>query len=204
MPTPVPQGRRLLAQESMQRIIVLLSIVAQCGAFSTIGRVSSGGSCIDEPDEVIAEEAAKLGAEYAQFKTCADISEAGGCERADAKAACCATCSLPKRMTYADSDCKTHALKYCCQGPGAGTCYPGSGSSETCYPGAWGTARGQLCKTSACDTSEMGNRRRREGGGGSGEYLYCDGGMAGGDDRGSAPSGSGAAARCCPCSNPNC
>ena len=49
-PTPVPQGRRLLAQESMQRIIVLLSIVAQCAAFSTIGRVSSGGSCIDEPD----------------------------------------------------------------------------------------------------------------------------------------------------------
>ena len=68
-------------------VVVLLSIVAQCAAFSTIGRVSSGGSCIDEPDEVIAEEAAKLGAEYAQFKTCADISEAGGCERADAKAA---------------------------------------------------------------------------------------------------------------------
>ena len=100
MPTPVPQGRRLLAQESMQRIIAILSIVAQCAAFSTIGRVSSGGSCIDEPDEVIAEEAAKLGAEYAEFTTCAAIFEAGGCERADAKAACCATCSLPARMTY--------------------------------------------------------------------------------------------------------
>ena len=47
----------------MQRIIALLSIVAQCGAFSTLGRVSSGGSCIDEPDEVIAEETAKMGAE---------------------------------------------------------------------------------------------------------------------------------------------
>ena len=97
----MPQGRRLLAQESMQRIIALLSIVAQCGAFSTIGRVSSGGSCIDEPDEVIAAETAKMGAEYAEYTTCAAISEAGGCERADAKAACCATCSLPARMTYA-------------------------------------------------------------------------------------------------------
>ena len=76
----------------MQRIIVLLSIVAQCAAFSTIGRVSSGGSCIDEPDEVIAEETAKMGAEYAEYTTCAAIYEAGGCERADAKAACCATC----------------------------------------------------------------------------------------------------------------
>ena len=86
----------------MQRIIVLLSIVAQCAAFSTIGRVSSGGSCIDEPDEVIAEETAKMGAEFAEYTTCAAISEAGGCERADAKAACCATCSLPVRMNRGD------------------------------------------------------------------------------------------------------
>ncbi len=82
----------------MQRIIALL-FIAQCAAFSTIG-VSSGGSCIDEPDEVIAEETAKMGAEFAEYTTCAAISEAGGCERADAKAACCATCSLPARMTY--------------------------------------------------------------------------------------------------------
>ena len=200
MPTPVPQGRRLLAQESMHRIIAILSIVAQCAAFSTIGRVSSGGSCIDEPDEVIAAETAKMGAEYAEYTTCAAIYEAGGCERADAKAACCATCSLPKRMTYADSDCKTYALKYCCEGPGAGTIYS---------PGKWDEALPQLCKTSACDKSEMGNRRRRDGGGGRGEYLYCDGGMAGGDDAGRQPSAEsgesiGATAKCCPCSNLNC
>ena len=76
----------------MQRIIALL-FIAQCAAFSTI-------ACIDEPDEVIAEETAKMGAEYAEYTTCAAIYEAGGCERADAKAACCATCSLPARMTY--------------------------------------------------------------------------------------------------------
>ena len=84
----------------MQRIIALL-FIAQCAAFSTIG-VSSGGSCIDEPDEVIAEETAKMGAEFAEYTTCAAISEAGGCERADAKAACCATCSLEVRMNRGD------------------------------------------------------------------------------------------------------
>ena len=105
----------------MQRIIALLSIVAQCGAFSTLGRVSSGGSCIDEPDEVIAAETAKMGAEYAEYTTCAAIYEAGGCERADAKAACCATCSLPARMTYAgsvgiSSPCNPQASTPCANG----------------------------------------------------------------------------------------
>ena len=150
MPTPVPQGRRLLAQESMQRIIAILSIVAQCAAFSTIGRVSSGGSCIDEPDEVIAEEAAKLGAEYAEFTTCAAIFEAGGCERADAKAACCATCSLPARMTYgsvglwgacdADSDCGTQ--KNCQVSCTEARCCEG--------PDHWGVFKSQYCKRNVC------------------------------------------------------
>ena len=124
----MPQGRRLLAplQHSMQRIIALLSI-AQCAAFSTLSRVSSGGSCIDEPDEVIAEEAAKLGAEYAEFKTCAAIYEAGGCERADAKAACCATCSLPARMTYAGSvGCGEPAARGCTAAAPAATAPRGS------------------------------------------------------------------------------
>ena len=154
----MPQGRRLLAQESMQRIIVLLSIVAQCGAFSTIGRVSSGGSCIDEPDEVIAEEAAKLGAEYAEFKTCAAIYEAGGCERADAKEACCATCSLPARMTYGGSV----GLWGAC-----GTGMYGSSPSDNCAkpnhcqvsctearccegPGHWGEFKKRYCKRYVC------------------------------------------------------
>ena len=142
----------------MQRIIVLLSIVAQCGAFSTIGRVSSGGSCIDEPDEVIAEEAAKLGAEYAEFKTCAAIYEAGGCERADAKEACCATCSLPARMTYSDS-----GLWKPCDADSASTV---SGHDSDCGgahcqvsctevrlcegPGHWGTFKKAYCKDYVC------------------------------------------------------
>ena len=43
-----------------------------------------------------------MGAEFAEYTTCAAISEAGGCERADAKAACCATCSLEVRMNRGD------------------------------------------------------------------------------------------------------
>ena len=142
----------------MQRIIALLSIVAQCGAFSTIGRVSSGGSCIDEPDEVIAEETAKMGAEYAEYTTCAAIYEAGGCERADAKAACCATCSLPARMTYAGSV----GLWGAC-----GTGMYGSSPSDNCAkpnhcqvsctearccegPGHWGEFKKRYCKRYVC------------------------------------------------------
>ena len=104
-----------------------------------------------------AHGAAKLGAEYAEFKTCAAIYEAGGCERADAKEACCATCSLPARMNdvlYSDS-----GLWKPCDADSASTV---SGHDSDCGgahcqvsctevrlcegPGHWGTFKKAYCK----------------------------------------------------------
>ena len=172
----------------MQRIIALLSI-AQCAAFSTIGRVSSGGSCIDEPDEVIAAETAKMGAEYAEYTTCAAIYEAGGCERADAKAACCATCSLPARMTYGSvgmsgacdhtSDC-AGGMKCqlsctevkCCQ------------STKDVEEDGWSLApwTSQYCKDYVCQAFKRSDEQQKAcedapypyGESWRGEYFWCD------------------------------
>ena len=74
----------------MLRLIALLSIVARCAAFGTFS--DPGGSCVDEPAHLIAEETAKMGEEYAQFTSCDVIAEAGGCVEPEAKVACCATC----------------------------------------------------------------------------------------------------------------
>ena len=83
----------------MLRIIALLSIVARCAAFGTVSG-APGGACIDAPAHLIAEETAKMGEEYAQFTSCDVIAEAGGCVDSEAKVACCATCALPRRVTY--------------------------------------------------------------------------------------------------------
>ena len=83
----------------MLRLVALLSIVARSAAFGTFS--APGGSCIDEPAHAIAEVTATMGENYTQYTSCDVIAEAGGCVEPEAKVACCATCALPQRMTYA-------------------------------------------------------------------------------------------------------
>ena len=82
----------------MMHTVLLLSILARCAAFGTVSGRPAG--CVDIADHLIAAETAKAGAPYNTFTSCDGIAEAGGCGRADAKYACCATCSDPVKSSY--------------------------------------------------------------------------------------------------------
>ena len=130
----------------MLRHIVLLSVIARCAAFGSYSGPGgkTDGACIDEPDHVVAEEAAKMG--YAQYTSCAAIAQAGGCQLTGA--ACCATCASSGELTEQRV---------------------GNGGLKGPEPGAWGGWGGSVCpglnaytltaqgRTEIMDSPECGN-----------------------------------------------